>query len=461
MASRRDQLQSYQFLTQRVLSALVMRETDPAQSPLRRGIGAVFIGIMVAVMVGAGFGVYGILTKSGSTNWKTNGAVIVEKESGASYVFQNGQLNPMLNYASALLAAAAPVPTVFRVSSNSLAGIPRGVTRGIPGAPNSLPPGDRTVGLPWTLCSAAGPDDSTGPLVTLAIDRTAVGGRELADTQGLLVADERATYLVWKGRRYLIQQPTSVVAVLFGSVTPTRVGTAWINGLPAGEDIAPIPRPTGTATVLGHRVGELLVATPASGAPLYYLVYPDGVAPLTALQATLVQPAPTKVAIDVDTGVNARRSAQQRADDPAAAGPRSAPELAGAGADKLVCARTGDARGTPTLTVGGSLDTTGATPTGARSGTGTPLAGQVLIPAGRVALVRIMATPTQSSGALALVTDVGVRYSVSTEPVWQTLGFAPERAVGVPAALVALLPAGPALDPLAAARAAAPSGAGN
>ncbi|MEN3308214.1 MAG: hypothetical protein V7603_4416, partial [Micromonosporaceae bacterium] len=41
MASRRDQLQSYQFLIHRVISALVMRETDPAESPLRRGVGAV------------------------------------------------------------------------------------------------------------------------------------------------------------------------------------------------------------------------------------------------------------------------------------------------------------------------------------------------------------------------------------------------------------------------------------
>ena len=42
MASRRDQLQSYQFLVHRTISAFVMRQTDPATSPLRRGVGAVF-----------------------------------------------------------------------------------------------------------------------------------------------------------------------------------------------------------------------------------------------------------------------------------------------------------------------------------------------------------------------------------------------------------------------------------
>ena len=86
MASRRDQLQAYQFMTQRVLSAFVMRETDPAQSPLRRGVGAVFAGLMIAVMVGAGFGVVGIVTKTGSNNWRTDGAVVIEKETGASFL---------------------------------------------------------------------------------------------------------------------------------------------------------------------------------------------------------------------------------------------------------------------------------------------------------------------------------------------------------------------------------------
>src|SRR5690349_21198013 len=101
MASRRDQLQSYQFLTQRVVSAFVMRETDPAQSPLRRGIGAIFAGLMIAVMVGAGFGVVGILTKGGSGGWKVDGTVVIEKETGAAYLYQGGALHPMLNYASA------------------------------------------------------------------------------------------------------------------------------------------------------------------------------------------------------------------------------------------------------------------------------------------------------------------------------------------------------------------------
>jgi len=456
VASRRDQLQSYQFLTQRVLSALVMRETDPAQSPLRRGVGAVFVGIMVAVMVGAGFGIYGILTKTGSTNWKAEGAVIVEKESGASYVYQNGKLNPMLNYASALLVAGQPVPHVFRVAANSLAGMPRGVTRGIPGAPNSLPPGNRTVGLPWTLCSTLGIDDTgqQGAIATMVLGGAPSGARELADS-GLLVADDAATYLIWRGRRYRLRQATTVVPILFGSATATRVGTAWTNGLPEGEDIAPIAKPTGTPTVnvSGHPVGSLLVATPASGNPLYYLVYPDGVVTLTALQASLVQPAPTKVTIDVDAGVSAPKSARQRGTGPDSA-PANAPQLTSSSSDTLLCLRSDDARRPPVLTVGGKLDTAGAAPTRGHSATGTAEANQIMIPAGHVAVVRTMSSPGGPPGALELITDVGIRYSVPDDKVLQTLGYNPAKAVNVPGNLVHQIPAGPALEPGGAARAA-------
>src|SRR5215813_2594405 len=114
MATRRDQLQSYQFLTQRTLSAFVMRETDPAQSPLRRGIGALFGGLMVAVLVAAGFGIYGLLTKTGANQWQKDGSVVVERETGAVFVYRQNRLNPALNFASAKLAAG-PNPPVFRI----------------------------------------------------------------------------------------------------------------------------------------------------------------------------------------------------------------------------------------------------------------------------------------------------------------------------------------------------------
>jgi len=47
MATRKDQLQSHQFLGQRMVSALVTRETDPEQPPFKRATSAAFGGVTV------------------------------------------------------------------------------------------------------------------------------------------------------------------------------------------------------------------------------------------------------------------------------------------------------------------------------------------------------------------------------------------------------------------------------
>jgi ESX secretion system ATPase EccB len=229
MPSRRDQLQSHQFLTQRVISAFVMRETDPAQSPLRRGIGAVFAGAMVAVMVAAGFGVYGLLTKVGGNGWRTDGAVVIEKETGAPFVYQGGQLHPMLNYASALLAAGTPRHTVFRESASALHGVPRGVMLGIPYAPDSIPDAGQLFSGPWTLCSRV-PDSGSGRTTTVLALAAAPSSARPVSNQGLLARDpvSSSTYLIWHGYRFEVAD--SLLSGLFGVVAPIQVGAAWLNG---------------------------------------------------------------------------------------------------------------------------------------------------------------------------------------------------------------------------------------
>jgi hypothetical protein len=93
VATRRDQLQSYQFLMQRVVSALVIHDTDPQQSPLRRFAGSAFAGLMIAVIGIAGVAVFGVLVQGGKKTWRSPQAIVMEKETGARYVFRNGVLD--------------------------------------------------------------------------------------------------------------------------------------------------------------------------------------------------------------------------------------------------------------------------------------------------------------------------------------------------------------------------------
>ena len=74
-----------------------------------------------------------LIRPGGATSWKDGNAVIVEKETGTRYIFRDGQLHPVINYASALLALGTSARTL-QVSRNSLTGTPRGTQIGIASA---------------------------------------------------------------------------------------------------------------------------------------------------------------------------------------------------------------------------------------------------------------------------------------------------------------------------------------
>ncbi|MBO0867000.1 MAG: type VII secretion protein EccB [Micromonosporaceae bacterium] len=461
MATRRDQLQSYQFLTQRVISAFVMRETDPAQSPLRRGIGAVFAGLMIGVLVAAGFGVYGLLTKIGSGDWKVDGAVVVEKESGAAYVYNQGTLYPAINYTSALLAAGgnktAP-PQIFKTSAASLRGVHRGPTIGIVYAPNSLPSGKNTIGAPWSLCSIIIPPVRQTVLI--------VGGGPSGDTtklttgttgQGLMVSGPGGTFLVWNGRKYHIKDANSVLSTLYPTASVASVGAAWLNGLQLGQEIAtPTAPDTGNPSpkVPGHNAGDLVYRDTPDGRQ-YYLVYDDGLATLTDLQRQLVAATENPQPIKSTEVTAAGRSSQLPAPGLDQAPPPSPPHLQQptASTDPLCIQQSSNVVGSPDVLVGGTVtDAQRGTPTVAQSAEGGALADWVYVPAGKVAVIQALASPTAPSGPLYLVTDTGQRYLVPSLDVLKVLGFQQNQVVQMPFNLVSRIPAGPTLDPGAAAK---------
>ncbi|WP_229073869.1 type VII secretion protein EccB [Actinoplanes sp. DH11] len=443
MTSRRDQLQSYQFMNQRVISAFVVRETDPAQSPLRRGIGALFAGLMVAVLVAAGFGIYGVFTRTGPDRWQTDGSVVVERETGASFVYLRDKLHPALNLTSAKLAAGRPAPQVFRIAAKSLTGVPRGVTIGIAGAPSSLPEAKQQVRLPWTMCAIPGDQ----PSAVLVVGGTGPPGAALGD-RALLVAGDGGggANLVWQGRKHLIRNARTTVAALFGAVQPTRVGVAWLNALPAGADIAPVDvddRGQESDAAAAFDNGDVLVVETGSGRQ-FYLVLADRLAPITPLQQAVLAAAfpgePRQIPVS-DLDPDAVQDLDPGA-DPAVQGPKEVPALATVAAGETGCAITRDAAAPPDVTVGGpAADLAAAVPTGgATGGGGRALADAVQVPGGRFALVRV-------AGGLQLITDAGVRHPLSDPDVAALLGYPPETAIDVPAALVNAVPAGVTLDP--------------
>ncbi|GAB3856280.1 hypothetical protein GCM10027610_090810 [Dactylosporangium cerinum] len=119
------------------------------------------------------------------------------------------------------------------------------------------------------------------------------GARASGNGQGVLIKDVTTglTYLVVNGHRHQLWESRTVIPALFGAVvTPAPVGTAWINTLPAGVPISPITinnRGTDSKSVTGRKIGDLLVVQTGSG-PQHYLVFDDGIAPITQLQKNII-----------------------------------------------------------------------------------------------------------------------------------------------------------------------------
>jgi type VII secretion protein EccB len=473
MQSRTDQVHSYQFFLQRVVSGLVARESDPAELPFRRLGWSAFGSFMVAVLVAAGFGVYGILVGGGATSWRDGGSVIVEKGSEAPYIYRDERLYPMLNVVSAQLALGGDAG-VTRVSARSLEGVPRGPTLGIPGAPQGLPDGQQLLTGGWTLCSQEHPDGQGGreTFSVLGVGRPPEGGQP-AGERAILVRDagvgDSDPVLVWHGHRFGLADPAPALLALGASrESALPVASGWLDALPVGDRLA--PPEVADRGAPSSAFGELRDLVLRSGqvievAGRHYLVRAEDLLGITPLQADLVVADPAtddaypdqepQVLTNLPPGV----MANARIDDPhepsLTSPPQTRPELVSQAPqdvqDAVVCAAFSPGEFVPEVVAGGRLPVGDAIGTPQRTAEGRLLTDYVLVEGGSAALVQTVASPDATGGSWHIVTDQGVRYALPAPEVAAVFGYQLDRRVRVPAGLLALLPAGPVLDPATAA----------
>jgi type VII secretion protein EccB len=463
--TRRDQVQAHAFVVGRLVSAMVRAEPDAPMTPVRRFSIGLICGVLIGALVVAIFGVVGVFSPGGAKSWRKPNSLIVEKETGARYVLVDGQLRPVLNYASARLILKGE-PIVARVSRKSLKGVPHGLPVGIQAAPDSLPDLKRGDGKTWQACSSMRPDVSGAPkpFVTLSVGARPPG-RWLGPENALLVrAPDGTLYLGWNGRRLLLPAPWMQGALGYASARPHQVGWSWLNGVPAGPDLgAPdIPdRGQRGPTIDGHRtvVGQLFEAARPEGGSQQYVVRADGLSPLAPTAAALlladprtrnVYPAGQVRAIGVSSSA-------------LALAPRSK-EVAGnqqhpSGLPELIEIRTGEmpcvqlvmnAADGPTVRLGvRAAPSSGGAVAPPRAGDRL-LADQIVVAAGAGLLIREQPAPGVADGAVYLLVDTGVRYPLPSEEATETLGYRNVNPTPVPGPLLALLPVGPPLDPAAA-----------
>ena len=470
MASRRDLFQAHQFMVQRVVSGLVLRESDPPQSPLRRMGGTVFAGVMVAVLSLAVAGLIGVISPGGNTTWQESGAIILEEGTGARFVWLPDEegvehLHPVVNFASGALLTGGT--DVVSVSAASLADAPRGRRLGIVGGPDALPDPGRLADGGWTLCSAPARLDSGEqlPLTAVVVGGTSSGGSALGDRAVLVRDIQRGTlHLVWQGHQYPVPDEDAVLEGLTLRTQPqVEVGTAWLSGLPAGEPLRlePVAGRGGPSTaVAGGVVGQVRVVRSGDGAQ-YYQVAVDRIVEITEVQAAVLLADPATAALAYGGGVaqalplsaaEANTAARVELPDPVPTDPpATAPAMAEVdGPEETVCAGFSGADGIPELAVGATVDTTEASPSPQQAAAGTVLADLVVVAPGTGALVEARPSGEARRGALFLVTDEGWAYPVPSADAAARLGYGGVEPVAMPDQLVARVPAGPALSVTAA-----------
>lgn len=438
MPSRSDQLHSYQFAVQRVVSAVAAHESNPSRPPGRRAGLAILAGVLAAALGLAGFAVWGLLQPGGSTKWRAGNAVIVEKESGAKFVYLDGVLHPVANFASAALIVGTS--KTISVARRSLGGAQRGPLLGIPGAPDALPQRRDLIGGPWAVCGAVGAGRST------VVVGSVPAGDPLGANGALVSTPDGAVHLLWQGRRARIREPDTVLGMLVWG-TPVPVPSAVVNALAVAADIArvPIPGRGGRfASVPGARVGQVFLVDGRQHA----VALAEGLAPLTPFQAALVLGDPATVE-QVGQTAPAALSPGEYARLPRTAFPgrweglpSEVPRLAEVGTAASMCASSAPS---------GDVVVGSAPPRGAAvAGSSTGLVDEVRVPPGRGVLATASTAPGADAGVIYLVTDLGVRHPLASADVLPVLGYAGVRTVAVPAEILALLPTGPGLHPQAA-----------
>ncbi|MCG5213694.1 type VII secretion protein EccB [Streptosporangium sp. KLBMP 9127] len=453
--SRRDLYQAYRLTIQRVGLALMQSEPDRSEWPLRRQNIGFLAGIAVAVLIGVGFAVWGLLRPAGGKSLENPATLIVERETGARYVFsqQERRLIPVANYASARLILDSAVITEQVVAREALQKYERGHAVGIAGAPDSLPASGLLVRGPWPVCVRQGEDEAGGrkPYVTLMAG-TDVGGRPVGDDSALIVDVGGQAWVIWRDTRMRVTSPG------VRSLTPDEPGAVpvdWLNALPEGSDFAapaipgrgrPATGPGGDAAA----VGQLFRVAPVAGSgPRWYVLLADGLAPISHTQAVLLANAPESkaaygggavVEIDLDAAT-ANAAPQSRARLPGGDLPKSMPKMMAYDAASPLCAvyssaAKGSARAR--LVVGAKV------PEPRKDASDL-----LRLPPGRAILAGLLPGDGQLAAVQTyyLVTDQGRRFAIPDKDLLPKLGYSVKQATPVPANVLQLIPQGPALDP--------------
>jgi hypothetical protein len=243
MVTRAELLRAHRFLRRRIVNAI--ESGDPETPPSRRNA-AVVVGAVLSLLV-AGAAVARHYTNR-SPQWQRSDAVIIERETGAAYVYVHGVLHPTANYVSARLALGLSSARVITVAQADLQGAASGPAWGIAGAPNSAPSAADLVSS-WAVCT-----DKAG-VASLSLG-VPVGGSPMV---AVVVANQfNQTFMIVGDRQTQYS----------GDALPqATVPLAFLAAIPAVNKVDAVPSKTPPGTMCAINEGTALHVVTNAKAP--------------------------------------------------------------------------------------------------------------------------------------------------------------------------------------------------
>ena len=316
--SNRDQNSGHLFYNRRLRSALtrfsvrMMHDDRKQQAALAMSMVLVLLGCawMAMLQVIRPAGVVG------------QSPIVGNRATGALYARVDGRLHPALNLTSArLVTGSAAAPTWLPASE--IHKHPTGPMIGIPGLPDDLTVLPNPLSA-WTVCdSASGRDTATVTAITgeliSAPDELIEAGRAgpMQEAQTIFGIHDKATFLIWNGRRTPVNLADRAVAFTLGvdiaATRPVPISNALFDAIPATEPLVVPPIPDGGAPsrwLPGASVGRILATENANGVQSgLFVLLPDGAQRISVFVADLLRtagrnvPPPILVSPDAMAGI--------------------------------------------------------------------------------------------------------------------------------------------------------------
>ena len=447
------QVNGYRFLLRRLEHALIRRDVRMLHDPMRSQFRSLVVGLVLALLVLAGFGVYGLIKPQGTVG---NSKIIVSKTAGAMYVVVDGRLHPVLNLASARLISGSD-ESPKSIAEKKLTGYPRGPLLGIPGAPPALPGPQSADTSQWTVCDTVSGDAAVTTVIAGEPELETGSGRRLramppwSPPVTTPISSTKASGPVDTGS-VPVQRALGIDGAPVRTVSP-----GLLNSVPEVEPIVvPSISGAGKPSALGDdiSVGTVIKVTGLSGATTYYVALARGVQQVGEVAAEVIRQADTAGGGSVPTmGPGALTGVDTIDELPVSDFPSVTPVLTDVDADPVLCSAwmrsKDDHQAVQSVLLGSTLPLGSKEAPVVLAGADGPGAGldAVFVQPGRghYSASPVRKPDSTRAESLFYVSDSGVRFGVPDQITGSALGLG-DSPVPAPWSIVSLLAAGPTLS---------------